>query len=245
LDGAGIEAAGRGIQRMFANLPPPGSVADLFQQSGFTFYAHEDIYRLAPAADAGQGHDADDPPDLSGLRPQRAEDWPALQKLFVAITPQRIRQAEGGIGVSLGAENCLRYILPSNNGEEARATVSLCPRRTAHWLRLVIHPDAQNVATDLVRWAVRALASQPGRPVYCNVRQYEGGVRAALEGAGFDLYVTRTLAVKHTLAWSKTPVPELLPGLKSSPEALPPAYHINGESDPQAPSTGLAATRDP
>jgi len=244
LDGAGIEAASRGIQRMFANLPHPGAVADLFQQSGFTFYAQEDIYRLAQPAGlgAGPGHSA---AGLHGLRPQRAEDWPALQKLLVAITPQRIRQAEGGIGQSAGGESSLRYILPGANGEEARATLSLHTSRTAHWLRLVAHPDTHDVAADLTRWALQRLSIQPARPVYCNVRQYEGGVRVALEAEGFELHTTRTLAVKHTLAWSKTPVPELLPGLKSSAEAAPPAYHINGESEAQ-PSTGrLAATRDP
>lgn len=242
LDGAGIEAAGRGIQRMFANLPQPGVVADLFQQSGFTFYAQEDIYRLAQAAGREAGHALTSP---HGLRPQRAEDWPALQKLLVAITPQRIRQAEGGIGLSVGRENCQRYILPGANGEEARATLSLHTSRTAHWLRLVVHPDAHDVAAVLVRWALQMLASQPAHPVYCNVRQYEGGVRAALEAEGFELYTTRTLSVKLTLAWSKAPVVEVLPGMKSSAEAVPPAYHINGQSDPQASTSRLAATRDP
>jgi len=243
LDGAGTEAAGRGIQRMFANLPPPGVEADLFQQSGFTFYAQEDIYRLVqtPGLGVATNHDLS---SLHGLRPQRAEDWPALQKLFVAITPQRIRQAEGGIGLSVGGENSQRYVLPNPGGEEAWAAVNLRSSRTAHWLRLVVHPGAPDVATHLVRWAVRALPNQPPRPIYCNVRQYEGGVRAALEAAGFELYTTRTLAVKHTLAWSKTPVPERLPGLKSRAEALPPAYHINGEPDAKATTGRLAATRD-
>jgi hypothetical protein len=239
LDGAGIEAAGRGIQRMFANLPQPGVEADLFQQLGFTFYAQEDIYRLA------QHTARDQDPGDTGLRSQRPEDWPAMQKLFVAITPQRVRQAEGGIDLSLGGENSRRYILPGPGGDEVRAALSLHSSRSAHWLRLVVHPGAHEVATGLVRWALQMLAQQPARPVYCNVRQYEGGVRAALEAEGFEHHATRTLAVKHTLAWSKTPVPELLPGLKSSAEAVPPAYHINGEADAQASPSRLAATRDP
>ncbi len=245
LDGAGIEAAGRGIQRMFADLPQPGVVADLFQQSGFTFYAQEDIYRLAQPVSREPGSDAPDLRGLHGLRPQRAEDWPALQKLFVAITPQRIRQAEGGIGVSVGHDTSQRYILPGANGDEAWATLSVRTSRAAHWLRLVVHPDAHDVAAVLVPWALQTLSGQAPRPVYCNVRQYEGGVRAALEAEGFELYTTRTLAVKHTLAWSKAPALELLPGMKSSAEAVPPAYHINGESDPQASTSRLAATRDP
>ncbi|NIV28620.1 MAG: hypothetical protein GWN58_03610, partial [Anaerolineae bacterium] len=46
LDGACVEVARRGIQRVFANLPESSAEADLFYQSGFTLYAGEDIYRL-------------------------------------------------------------------------------------------------------------------------------------------------------------------------------------------------------
>jgi hypothetical protein len=239
LDGACVEAAGRGIQRIFANLPESGTEVDVFNQAGFTLYAGEDIYRLAQPPAIRQGEES------IGLRSQRLEDWPAIQKLCVAITPQRVRQAEGGIVVTAGSEkNHERYVLPGENGDDLVAVLSIYTGGQAHWLRLLVHPEARDVADGLIRWALGALAVQAPHPVYCNVRQYEGGVRAALEAAGFELYATRVLMVRHTLAWSKVSAPEVAPALKSGAEAVPPAYRINGDPELQTPNRGLAATRD-
>jgi hypothetical protein len=239
LDGACVEAAGRGIQRVFANLPESGDEVDLFQQAGFTLYAGEDIYRLAgpPAHVEAEG--------LPAMRSQRPEDWPAIQKLCVAITPQRVRQAEGGIAITAGRErNCQRHVLSGQDGDDLAAVLDIHTGVQAHWLRVLVHPDARNVGDSLIRWALSTLAGQPAHPVYCNVRQHEGGVRVALEGAGFELYASRSLTVKHTLAWSKTPAPELAAVLASSAEAVPPAYRINGDPELKTSDGRLAAAQD-
>jgi hypothetical protein len=239
LDGACVEAAGHGIQRVFANLPESGE-ADVFQQAGFMPYAGEDIFRLDSASTVQQQV------QTLALRPQCPEDWPAIQKLCVAVTPQRIRQAEGGIAITTGGEsNCHRYVLPAENGDDLLAELSVLAGGQAYWLRMIVHPEAGNVADGLIRWALSTLAGQPALPVYCSVRQYEGGVRAWLEAAGFAQYTTRVLMVKHTLAWSKTPVQELAPALSSSAEAVPPAYRINGDPELQPSKSRLATTREP
>lgn len=238
LDNAGIETAGRGIQRVFASLPDSGGETDIFHQAGFLFYAREDIYCLVPSTPA-------DGREVPGLRPQRAEDWPALQKLCVAITPQRVRQAEGGIMHTAGTEtHGRRYVLPAENGKELVAALSLLDGSLGGWLRLLVHPDSRQVAEQLVAWGVANLHGQMNQPVYCNVRQYEPGVRVALDAAGFAPYATRALMVKHTVAWTKSPMPELAAALKSA-EPLPPAYRIDGEAEIQAREGRLAATRDP
>lgn len=237
LDYAGIEAAGRGIQRVFANLPESGGEMELFHQAGFLFYAREEIYCLAPSTPT-EGEGAPD------LRVQRPEDWPAVQKLCVAVTPQRVRQAEGGIMVSTGTEpNSRRYVLPGGNGDEAAATLSLLDGSRGSWLRLLVHPDSRQEAERLVAWGLGNLKSLAHQPVYCNVRQYESGVRAALAAVGFEHYATRALMVKHTVAWTKSPAQELAVALKNV-EPVPPAYRINGEVEVQAREGRLAATRD-
>ena len=239
LDGSAVEAARRGIQRIFANLPESGAEVDVFHQSGFTLYAGEDIYRLDKLPEASRDKDS------LAVRAQRPEDWPAFQKLCVAITPQRVRQAEGGITLSAGIErNCRRYVLPGQNGDDLAGVLNICSGGQAYWVRLMVHPDARDVADGLIRWALVALANRPAHPVYCNVRQYEGGVRVALEAAGFELHATRALAVKHTVAWSKVAVPEVAPVLTSSAEAAPPAYRISGEGERNSPEGRLAAARD-
>jgi hypothetical protein len=247
LDGACVETASRGIQRLFANLPESGDEADVFQQAGFTLYAGEDVYCLA--------HPELVATSSGGLTPrqQRPEDWPAIQKLLVAITPQRVRQAEGGIAVAAGRDpRCQRFVLPGANGADLLAALTVCAGGPAHWLRLLLHPEARHVmdgvtmdlAESLIRWGMSQLGEQPGKPIYCNVRQYEGGIRPALEAIGFEPFSARSLMVKPTLAWSKTAVPELAPALKSSAELAPPAYHAEGELDLPRPDGRLVAGRD-
>jgi hypothetical protein len=239
LDGAGVEAAERGIQRVFASLPESGTEVDVFHQAGFMPYAGEDLFCLAQSGEIS--------PPKSALAPrlQRPEDWPAIQKLCVAVTPQRIRQAEGGIAVAARRErNCQRYVLPGENGGELAAILSLCVGGLGHWLRVLVHPDAQAETEALIRWGVAKLASQAARPIYCNVRKYEGGVRASLQAVGFEPHATRALMVKHTVAWVKAPAQELVPALSSSAEPVPPAYRIDGEPEFQTPNGRLAAEHD-
>jgi hypothetical protein len=239
LDGACVEAAGRGIQRVFANLPNSGVEVDTFQQSGFTLYTSEDVYHLAQIS-------TDQPRErASALRLQRPEDWPAIQRLGVTITPQRVRQAEGGIAIAPGSgKGCRRYVLPDENGNDLMATLDLCAGGLAHWLRILVHPNARHEAEGLIHWGLAAVDDGSGKPVYCTVRQYESGVRGALEEAGFESFATRSLMVKHTVAWVRAPAPELTPALKSSAEVAPPAYHVNGEAELQPSNGRLAAERE-
>lgn len=235
LDGAGIEAAGQGIQRVFANLPTSGAEVDVFHQVGFTLYAEEEVYcrPAQPAAAPAQ--------DSPSLRPQEARDWPALQKLCVAITPQRVRQAEGGIALASGWEkDCQRYVLPAEAGDDLLASLTICPGKQLHWLRVLLHPDARQLAEGVVRWGLAALAGQSPRAICCNVRQYENGVQDALQATGFESYATRSLVVKHTVAWIKLTTPEPLPALKSGVEPVPPAYHLNGDPEIAGPKGQLA-----
>jgi hypothetical protein len=240
LDGACVEAATRGIQRVFANLPESGAEVDVFHQAGFSLYASEDVYVLAGATLAQRGAEG------IGLRPQRPEDWPALQRLCVAVTPQRVRQAEGGIAAAIDrGGNYQRYVHPAKDGDDYLAALTLSVGTLAHWLRVLVHPDAQAAIIDgMVQSGLAILDTYPPKAVYCNVRKYEGGVRGALEGAGFNLYDTRALMVKHTVAWIKAPVQDLVPALKGSAEPVPPVYHVSSEPDFQLSNGRLAAERE-
>jgi hypothetical protein len=238
LEGACVEAATRGIQRVFANLPESGAEVDVFHQAGFSLYGSEDVYVLAGATSEQRMADG------IGLRPQRPEDWPALQRLCVAVTPQRVRQAEGGIAVAIDRGGSYqRYVLPAKDGDDLLAALTLSVGTLAHWLRVIAHPDAQAATIDsLVKSGLSILDPHPPKTVYCNVRKYEGGVRGALEGAGFELYDTRALVVKHTVAWIKASAQDLVPALKGSAEPVPPIYHVNGEPEFQ-PSNGRLAAK--
>lgn len=240
LEGAGVETAGRGIQRIFASLPEAGAELDLFNQSGFTPYAKEDIHRLVQVQPGPLGG------GLPTIRPQRPEDWPAIQKLCVAIIPQRVRQTEGGIAAATGCERgCQRYLLPRQDDGDLVAALDIHVGVEAHWLRLLVHPDGRDLVGSLVGWGLNVLREKATpRPVYCNVRQYESGVQPGLSDAGFELYATRTLLVKHTVALLKSPIQDLVPALQSGAEPVPPAFHINGEPEFQTSNGRLAAKRE-
>jgi hypothetical protein len=222
LDGTSIEVAARGVQRLFASLPEAGAEKEIFLQSGFAIYACEDIFRLSQAADGA----ASSPP---GLRPQRAEDWPGLQRLCVAITPQRVRQLEGGVAAAPAWDQRQSgyVLLDEADGDDPAAAVYIYTGRQAHWLRLLLRPDAAGAAGDLIGWALSRLAGQPIRPVYCGVRQYEAGIREPLLAAGFELDHIRALMVKQTTALVKAAAQELVPALKGSAE---PIYHSSQQS---------------
>ncbi len=244
LDGACADLAARGIQRVFANLPESGAEVDVFHQSGFGLYTGEDLYfRPSPLSAATPGSAL-----AVGLRPQRLEDLLALQKLCVAVTPQRVRQAEGGIAIAAETgRNSYHYVLPGTNGDEIVAALSLRVGGQAHWMRLVVHPEVPVATEELIRWALAALAAMPGqaaRPVICPVRKYEGGVRSPLEAEGFHLHSSRTLVVKNTVAWVKVPVQEVVPALKGGPEPVPPAYRVNGEAESRVPNGTFAIRRE-
>jgi hypothetical protein len=228
LDGIGIQVAARGIQRLFAGVPESGAELDAFQQASFAMYAREDIFRLPEPlpVPAGEG--------LPGLRPQQAEDWAALQKLCVSVTPQRVRQAEGGVtaAAAWGARHQV-YVLPAQaNGadEDLLAPVSIHRGGLAHWLRIIIRSDACDIAQGLLDWAMAQLAGLPPRPVYCNIRQYESRMRDVLQANGFELHHTRTLVVKQTIAYVKAPSPELVPVLKGGVEPVPPGLRSSQRS---------------
>lgn len=244
LDGAGAELAARGILRVFANLPESGAEVEVFHQSGFSLYTGEDIYFRPPPQTVVATGGA---PALA-LRPQRLEDLPALQKLCVAVTPQRVRQAEGGIAVAVETGRGLyNYVLPGADGDEVLATVSLSLGGQSHWMRLMVHPEVPVETDGLIQWALATLAALPGqaaKPVFCRVRKYQGGIRAPLEAVGFQLYESRTLVVKNTVAWVKVPAQEVVPALKAGPEPVPPAYRVNGDAEARVPSGTFAIRRE-
>jgi hypothetical protein len=238
LDGACLEASGRGIQRVFANLPESSAEVEVFQHAGFNLYACEDLFRLAkPAAQVSE--------KPLGLRPQKPDDWPAIQKLCVTIAPQRVRQAEGAIAEAIGSlGNYRRYVVTAEDSDELAALLDLYVGGLAHWMRVLVHPDAREVTEPLLRWGLQTLEDRTGKPVFCNVRQYESGMQAALLDVGFEPHATRSLMVRHTSAWVRIPAPEMVPGLQGSAEVVPPAYHVDGGMELQGSNGQLAVTQD-
>ena len=142
------------------------------------------------------------------MRRQQAEDWPALQKLCVTITPQRVRQAEGGIAPTAGWDKqCKRYVMPAEGREGGSGCFPdrLCRGSGLHWLRVLVHPESRHHAREgLVQWGLAVLAGHPAETVYCSVRQYKRvecarpcGLRA------LEAETTRALMAKQTVRFDQ------------------------------------------
>ncbi|MGQ9628578.1 MAG: hypothetical protein ACUVV0_16940 [Anaerolineae bacterium] len=210
------QAGEQGTQRLFASLPEGGPEVEVFRQVGFVVHAREEIFRLEPSVLA----QAVRPPPLgevsiqAHIRRRHEGDIWSLQKLYTAITPRLVRQVEGphpwnwgiGMGWWLGWPRREAYILEDGAGEVGGYT-QINRGDIGHWLRLAIHPGAQQYASDLVRFSLHLLATLPPRPVYCSLREYETGLRGPLEDWGFAPFDRRVIVVKHATVWVREPSP--------------------------------------
>lgn len=203
-----------GCQRIYARIPGANGSEEVFRQAGFSIFAWEDIYVLPAdmvAAKRGEAH-------KPLLRRQRKRDSWNILRLYSALTPRPVQQAEG----MLSPEDTLGKLgdwwePPSGSGYvyvqdgELLGVVRILRGRLASWMHLYLHPQTSAEADALVGEAIALASKTRPRTMYCSVRDYEGGIRAALEGAGFTSELRRALMVKHTTVRVKEAVPWLAP----------------------------------
>ncbi|MCL4394507.1 MAG: hypothetical protein M1482_06860, partial [Chloroflexi bacterium] len=214
----------RGGQRLFAQVPEGNGVEEVFRQAGFASYAREDIFRLTEwPANLAKSH---------VLRHQRARDGWTLLRSYAQFTPRPVQIAEGmlspeGQGGKMGdwwdQSGGSGYILEVDN--ELVGAARLRRGKAAYWLRFWLHPQAQEQSQALVSGALSLLWAAPRHPIYCSVRDYEGGLRAELETARFRYLLTRSLTVKHTTVHAKESVLKLMPALEKRPEPAASVSH--------------------
>ncbi len=213
----------QGGQRLFAQVPHGNGIEDVFRQSGFAVYANEDIYRITERLSDLKKSDV--------LRHQRRRDGWTLLRLYAQLTPRPVQIAEGmlsseGVAGKMGAwwdqSRGAGYILEMDG--ELIGAVRVQRGSTAYWLHYWLHPQAEEHGGTLVRGALDLLWAAPHRPIYCNVRDYESGLRLPLEDAGFQHFQTRSLLVKHTTVRAKEPLLKFAPALEKRPE---PAHSVS------------------
>ncbi len=221
-------AGERGVQRLFARLAEDGEEIEIFQQLGFSQYTREDIFCLNSYPESSR------PLDRIVMRPQQAVDAWALQRLYSNVAPRLVQQAE-----SLGERGWEQsavdwpfwagsegYVL-EENGEIV--SYLRCSRgRIGHWMRILLHPQAYDRADEVIRHGLALLSHDPPRPIYCNVREYEGGLRTSLQGWGFKPFASQAVMVKHMTVRVLEPARKLVPALDKRAEvATPTASQFN------------------
>lgn len=207
-----------GVQRIYAQLPSGNGTEEVFRQAGFSVFTHEEIYLLTPERATPR---TDARANVSLRRMRKRDAWDVL-RLYSAITPRNVQHAEamltteGAMGTlndwweNLNGTSYL-FERPVPGGPTPAGIVRVTRGKLASWVRLHLHPDALGHADEMVAEMITLVSRTRARPIYVGVRDYEGGIRAALERAGFIWQLERSHMVKHTTVRVRAPVPWLAP----------------------------------
>ncbi|MBI4674232.1 MAG: hypothetical protein HY741_21520 [Chloroflexi bacterium] len=213
-----------GCQRIYATVPAGNSVEEVFRQAGFSVFTRDQVYLLdVPAVNAFQSAQPAYKSDSTTLRRMRKRDAWNILRLYTAITPRNVQYAEA-ILVTEGATGKLEdwwenangtsYVLEHNN--TLTGVIRVTRGRLAAWVRLHLAPQAGAFADEVVAAAIGLVSKTRVRPIYVAVRDYEGGIRGALQAAGFAQHTERSHMVKHTTVRVREAVPWLAPVLETS-----------------------------
>jgi len=208
-------AASRGILRIFAKVDDEIPELELFQKAGFQRYARQLTYIFEPGSIQGDFN----PPSLR--RWNRHHVW-GLHQLYRAVTPQRVQMAEMLDNSEEFAKLHVGSLHPFSRGNENYVCdvgvrlggwLRLCRGHGSapHQLFLIVHPEHAELAEPLLRFGIKRLQEHSVRRIYCQVREYESIVIAALRNSGFEHISTRAMLVRHIalLAMRPRTVPAL------------------------------------
>jgi len=142
------------------------------------------------------------------------------------VMPRPVRHAEG-LGETGGereqpesSEIQARLVLTGPH-EEILGLATASSVGTNCWLRLVVHPDEREGLTELLQCALARIPTQNSSQILCTVRDYQGGLAAALSQSGFERTVERSLLVKHTTVQVSESRRKLVPALEKRAGVVP------------------------
>jgi hypothetical protein len=180
--------ASRG-RRVMMDTPDTGVAPDVARQAGFERYTEGVTCRL----DAGFSRDAE---DTLPARPRFRADEIGLFQLYSAAVPAPVRVAEAMTQEEWAALYPGRKLWTPALISNRQDYVWEMGSRVVGWMRVtygqrsqaldvLVHPMYEAYAERMVRYGLTQMS--PKVPVLSDVREYQGGVRTALERAGFRL----------------------------------------------------------
>lgn len=198
-----IQAGKAHVQRLYAALSQRhGEMREIFRQLGFTHYTTQMVLRL-------EGPDWDQGTTVAPMRPQTQRSLFAIQKLYGVITPRTVQQAEvrDSRTWKLSRTRPSRakargWVLGSDDSLTAYLHVTSGP--TAHVFTLLLHPEAREITTDILRFGFGQLSDD--LPVYLLLREYQRELVLPASDLGFQPIGEQALFVKHTTVPVRQPI---------------------------------------
>ena len=212
-------AAGeRGIEHIFACAADGSPEIDALLAAGFSAYTREHLFcRTAGTYPQARAK--------NGVRSEQSTDvWETVQ-LYRAVTPHLVQQAESPSDHADADWLCVPDAWNQGEGlvlQDRLGVAGYChltPGPLGHWLSILVHPRAYDQAPALLDSCLALLDYYPTHPVYCAVREYQGGIVAPLEERGFALHSVQCRMVRHTTVRAKEPARALVPALETRVEA--------------------------
>jgi hypothetical protein len=225
-----IAAGERHVQRLLARLAQGGNAEDIFRQASFSVYCHERLFRRPPPDGNAKASS-----DMQPLGPEHSLD---VQGLFSESTPRLVQLAEGveDVGTrsqppdipSSDTQCCYGLIGPRGR---MLGFLRILVGPLGSWVRLMMLKEAHDWADEMLDHALCVLSDHPPRPVYCSVREYQGGLQTPLEERGFSLADAHSLLVKHTTVRVSESSRKLVTSLEKRAGVVPTASRSEAEME--------------
>ena len=207
LDQAVTEVGQHGVQSLVAEVDETGPELPVLRHAGFAVYTRQDIW----VSDVAHDNSVEAKEPSLRLRPYlKRDDWD-IQLLYANTVPRLVQLVEPVPPAMTGDAWVLR-----DERNELSAFVHVHEGSMATWLRFFIHPNAEADAGEIVKAAFQTEKMRGKRSVYCCVRRYEGWLPAALEMAGFRIWGSQAVLVKHTVHHTKSAAPKMAVNLENT-----------------------------
>ena len=206
LDQAVAEAGRHGVQSLVAEVDEIGPELPLLRQAGFAVYTRQDIWLFDGPTNSFNNTDS----SIQLLPYLSSDDWD-IQLLYANMVPRLVQLVEP-VPPLMTVDG---WVLRDDQNELA-AFIQVYEGSAATWLRFFIHPHAESDASEIVGTVLQSEIKRGKSKVYCCVRRYEGWLPAALERAGFNIWGSQAVMVKHTVHHTRRPQSQMTVNIENS-----------------------------
>ncbi len=170
LDYLARQAGTRGALHLLAEVEEQAPLFEALRRNQFTVIARQHLWRL-PETPPGDGKPLP-------WRPCRPEDLAPVRRLYKALVPPLVQTVEPPPATLDG--------LVCWQDGKLRAYVRLEYGPRGIWLQPLLHPDLRH-PVEALRGLWHSLPNRLGRPLYVNVRAYQGWLNDALTALGAQI----------------------------------------------------------